>query len=680
MTPMLELRSVSFRYREMQDQRDLKFDEGVSSPVPIAVQGISLEISNGEWVAVQGPSGSGKSTLLYLMAGFLEPTHGEVHWFGSRLNGLSDLEKACLRNQHIGFVFQQFHLLPRATVFENILLPSVYPIEVNSDREFYRKRAIELAQELGISEHLHKLPNQLSGGQQQRVAIARALLKNPSLIFADEPTGNLDSASSSQVMEILKGIHARGTTIVLITHDREIAALAPRQIRIVDGRIASDESTGSFSHAKPFQAKKLNFHLFLNSLMVLLPLAWQNLWRHRARTFLTMLGVIIGVAAVMAMLTLGRFVKKEILASYETLGANKLKISGHPNWERKAKDQYGGYFLEFDEKRDLKKLPELFPDIDRLSPVMWDWNNNVSFGGRTFEGARSIGTNHEFLNIHDLKLAQGRMITPFNEERADPVCVVGSDIATQLFRNESPLGKVVKVYDRSEKAHTCFVIGVMKAVKSNQEWNQPNVYVILPYSTFRNVNDRWSSRIRDITIQLRSGSDVERNSQSLVKYFEQKYGSAGRFKADSDAVLVAQMRRFLTVFTFLLGSIAALSLVVGGMGITNMMLVSISERLKEIGLRKALGATHLSIQQLLLIETLLICGIAGLLGIVFGFIAYESLLAIAAQFVKQITFQWLIDGWALLISGVAIVAVGVGSGIFPAIRAAKLQVVEALTH
>ena len=448
MTQVLELRSVSFRYRATSSVQDFQ-----DVPFPIAVQEVSLKISSGEWVAVQGPSGSGKSTLLYLMAGFLEPTEGEVHWLGNRLNGLSDLEKACLRNRHIGFVFQQFHLLPRATVLENILLPSVYPIEVNANRASFRARAIELAQELGIADHLHKLPNQLSGGQQQRVAIARALLKNPSLIFADEPTGNLDSASSSQVMDILKGIHERGTTIVLITHDREIAAHAPRQIKIVDGRLASDETQNERVVSKPIQVSEPRFHLFFGSLKFQIPLAWKNLWRNRARTFLTMLGVVIGVAAVMAMLTLGRFVKKEILASYETLGANKLQISGHANWQRKAKDQFSGYFLEFDEKRDLEKLPELFPDIEHLTPVMYDWNNNVSYGGRMYEGARSIGANHNFLKILGLELAQGRMLTPFHEQRRDPVCVVGADVIAQLFRNESPLGKVIQVFDRGEKFH-----------------------------------------------------------------------------------------------------------------------------------------------------------------------------------------------------------------------------------
>lgn len=201
-----------------------------------AVDSVSLEIHEGEFVAVVGPSGSGKSTLLHLMGLLDTPSSGTITLGGQDVSHLTESEAAQVRNRAVGFIFQQFNLLPRTSSLDNVLLPTLYS---SSDTSHARKEAIKLLTSLGLGERLGHLSNQLSGGQQQRVAIARALINNPRIIFADEPTGNLDSKAGDEVVKILRRLHVEGHTIVLVTHDARVARLAKRQIKVFDGQIIS---------------------------------------------------------------------------------------------------------------------------------------------------------------------------------------------------------------------------------------------------------------------------------------------------------------------------------------------------------------------------------------------------------------------------------------------------------
>jgi putative ABC transport system ATP-binding protein len=200
------------------------------------LQSISLQIESGDLVAIVGPSGSGKSTLMHIMGMLDKQTTGSVELAGHDVSDMSEIELAKLRNQYIGFIFQQFNLLTRTSAMENVLLPTVYS-EKAGDRT---EKAKQILTDLGLGERLKNYPNQLSGGQQQRVAIARALINDPAVIFADEPTGNLDSKSGHEVVEILKKLNAEGRTIVIVTHDLELAKMAHRTIRIFDGKVISD--------------------------------------------------------------------------------------------------------------------------------------------------------------------------------------------------------------------------------------------------------------------------------------------------------------------------------------------------------------------------------------------------------------------------------------------------------
>lgn len=202
------------------------------------LKGISLTIKKGEYVALMGPSGSGKSTLMNIIGCLDTPTSGSYELAGQSVSGMTDNELADVRNQQIGFVFQQFNLLPRLSALENVALPLVYAGVSKKERT---ERARQVLDMVNLSDRSHHKPNELSGGQNQRVAIARALVNHPSIILADEPTGNLDSKTSGEIMDIFGQIHTSGNTIVLVTHEEEIAAHAKRIIRLRDGVIESDQ-------------------------------------------------------------------------------------------------------------------------------------------------------------------------------------------------------------------------------------------------------------------------------------------------------------------------------------------------------------------------------------------------------------------------------------------------------
>jgi putative ABC transport system ATP-binding protein len=203
-----------------------------------ALKSVSLEIKKGEFVAIVGPSGSGKTTLLDILGCLSKPTSGHYYLDGTEVTQLTDSDLARFRNQKIGFVFQTFHLLPRSTALENVELPLFY---AGLGREERQNRSLEALAAVGLSDRVQHCPPQLSGGQQQRVAIARALVNRPSIILADEPTGNLDTSSGQEIMGIIKELHQKGSTIILVTHDRELASQTQRTIRIRDGMIVSDK-------------------------------------------------------------------------------------------------------------------------------------------------------------------------------------------------------------------------------------------------------------------------------------------------------------------------------------------------------------------------------------------------------------------------------------------------------
>lgn len=679
---LLNIRDLNFSYRPVANAEDSSSEETSS----LILNKINFSINSGELVAIQGPSGSGKSTLLALLAGFLKLQKGEIILDSQNFAKLSDDELSKVRNEKIGFIFQQFHLLPKLTVLENILLPHQY--SDNSNDPSIETKARALASELGLSHRLLHHPNQLSGGQQQRVAIARALLHEPDIILADEPTGNLDSKSAQMIIDLLVNLHKQGKTILIITHSDEIAQACQRTLMIRDGQIVSDSKNKDdvINANVPLQEKpKLTAisSAHPSSLTTVLKKsvteACRALRENQTRSLLTMIGIIVGVASTLAMITLGSFLKEKVLESYAEMGINTVLFMGYPNYNVKATETNGILFKAFNWESDILPLKTIFPEIEKLTPILYGSRVTLSFAGKSIEAeGRPVGVNENAFVITGRKIKAGRNFSPYHIEQMNSVCIIGAEVVEKLFLQISPLGQILNVQS-NQSGYGCKIIGVLESISSNRGWGNPNLEVYLPYTFFQAQSENpWDAQIDRVLLQLTDGSDIPEVGKSIQGYFTARYGKAGRFRVHNDSVLIAQLQKFLSLFTIALGGIAMICLLVGGVGITNMMLASIAERFREIGLRKALGATHKRIRQHILTESIVLCGLAGFIGLIIGFGFYELVIFVTSKFATSVEFQWRLDMPALLISFASIFAVGILSGLAPAIRAERLQILEAL--
>ncbi len=667
---MIKVKDLSFSFRQSGAEQKILRD-------------INFEIKSGDFVALIGPSGSGKSTLFHILGGLLKPSSGKLFVAGKDVYALSDEELSLFRNRDLGFVFQQFFLLPRTSVLENILLPARLRGDVES---LHFERAEALAIRVGLKEQLRKKPNELSGGQQQRVAIARALFFEPRFLLADEATGNLDSRNAAEIFDLFAQLNSEGSTLLWVTHDRELAAKIPQRIVLRDGEIEAIEKNSP--EAQVLLAKDFNIpsHRLPDSpprsrwkLGPSLPLAFANLTRNKSQSFLTMLGVIFGVSAVLSMMTLGTYAKRRILEGYQGLGANKLVLSGYGEHRSKRLDLNKVRFQQFNMENDIMPLKRIFPEIRLISPQLRAWDATATFGGVTSsDKIRLLGVNEEYVAINNLDLREGIALYPYHVNSGSPVCLVGGEISDRLFSRRRPLGEVINVTINERSTFPCRIVGILSSLNSNTGGDKPNTDILIPYTYFQRLTSGWNREIHTVTMQVAEGQDPALIEKKLKGFFANKYGSSGDFFVGKDAKLLAQMKKFLNIFTYLLFGISILALVVGGMGINNMMLISISERFREIGLRKALGASQSFIRNQILTESILLASTAGLLGLLLGFGLYQSLIYAATRFIPNLQFEWIIEYSALSISLFSIVLVGILSGLVPALKASKLEVIEAL--
>lgn len=669
-TPLIEAKNLKFSYRKSEK----------------ILKGVSFEIGKGEFVAVTGPSGSGKSTLFYLLGCLLDKYSGDVVFRGKSTKAMSPEEKSWLRNKEIGFVFQQFYLLPRASVRDNILLPTYFPFDDSKPSAEDLENVETIAENLGIKHLLERTPQELSGGQQQRVAIARALIRKPGLILADEPTGNLDSKSSESVMQLLKKLHNNGHTVVIVTHSPEIAAKCSRVLHIKDGVLERDERYTDASHQTQglpeIDLNHLKFGgLGIESFIKSLPIAWENIKRSQAKSALTMLGVILGVAAVLSTLSLGAFAKRKILEGYQSLGVNTLRFSGYINWSASSADYAPASFRDFKWSTDILPLKNIFQEIEAASPYMVLPEPSLRFGGREYSDNTSlIGVNESYFSITGQNILEGRALSTFDTSSGAPTCVIGHDIKAKLFANVSAINQSIGISNESIMLSLpCRVVGVLQKQPTSQSSLQPNSQIFVPYTYLtKSVPVPFYRQLNEFLIKLQKGHEPTTTGKKLEGFFKLRYGSSGNFAASSDAKLLSQMNLFLNVFSGLLSAVAVIALVVGGVGINNMMLASLSERLKELGLRKALGATPRQLKYLMLGESILLCSTAGIIGLVFGFAAYQGLVLAATRLISNLDYAWIFEPTAFVISFVAIVLTGLGSGLVPSLKAKSLDVMEAL--
>jgi len=646
---------------------------------------INLSIKRGEFLAITGASGSGKSTLLYLLGGILKCQDGKLYTEGEDISKISDFQLACIRSYKIGFIYQQFFLLPKLTVLENILLPTQYPIEntVTTNTKNNVDNAINIAKKLGIENKLSHFPNELSGGEQQRVAIARALIRSNNIILADEPTGNLDPQNSQIIIDILKDLHQEGYTIVMVTHDLAIAKLADRQISLQNGEInqsltykniISPNKTEYQSISTVAPVSKLSF---LKVITKIVSITIKTILLDKVRLFSNILGIMIGIASMVAIITLAQFLKEKVVSSYSGLGTDVLTINGYPNFSQRARDDNKLVFDSFKIDSDLKPLKYIFPQIISISPLMKNHNLlPASYGGKHLsqENARVLGVKKDFFNIMTKKFILGNAF--YNTTRKLNTCVIGYAIFNDLLSgSKRSIGKIINI-GKDQETYTCRVVGVVSK-DSNNHTNDYNIY--LPYDYFISSHQMpWLKKIHSFILKGDEFTDMLSLSEAIKRYFVLKYKNTGRFFVDPNVAVIKHMNNFIKLSTVIFMAIAIFSLGAGGIGIVNMMLSSIQQRIEEIGLKKAVGATNLSIRMQFLLETFWFCLIGGILGIVLGIAFYEAIIFIANNLFQNIKFQFYYYPPAIWFAFISIITMGFLCGMIPAWKAEKLDIIFAI--
>lgn len=635
-----------------------------------AIKDVSLTINEGEFVAIMGASGSGKSTLLHIL-GFLDrPDEGSYTIFGREVSSFKDDELAVLRNSIAGFVFQQFHLLSRVSALGNAELPLIY-----AGKRHLRKRALERLANVGLAQRKHHHPNQLSGGEQQRVAIARSLVNDPIIIFADEPTGNLDTKSEEEIIVILKELNRQGKTIIMVTHEKEVAEHAERIIVMRDGVIISDEtkkqkkvpSSSSIEDRKLIDEVLSGKHFSRAgvSLREHLRYAVISLISHKMRSFLSMLGVLIGVGAVIAMLALGEGAKEAIKMRLASLGSNLLTV-------RPGAHAIGGVALEagtvtrftIQDAEAIEKIPQ----VRATSPSVHG-NAQVVYQNRNLN-TRVEGQGTKYETIRAATPIMGKFFTEEDVKMRKKVALLGITVANSLFPDKNPVGETIKINRINFK-----VIGILPEKGSSAFRDQDDI-IIIPVTTamYRLLGENY---IDSIDVQVKDASLIDETQEALKRLMLKRL----RFVKNPDSALqirnMSEIQETLTSTTrtmsWLLGAIAAISLVVGGIGIMNIMLVSVTERTREIGLRKAIGARGKDILLQFLIESIVITFTGGLLGIAMG-VGSAVMLSLFAGWTTKVSVSSVVMACAFSI------AVGTGFGLWPARQAALLNPIEALRY
>ena len=630
-----------------------------------AVDHVSLRVNAGEFIAITGASGSGKSTLLSILGCLDRADSGVYRLGGSDVASLADAEFAAVRNRQIGFVFQGFNLLSRTSAVENVELPLRYAERATSPAT-RRDLACKALATVGLVGHEDATPTQLSGGEQQRVAIARAIIMDPTLLLADEPTGNLDAKSADAVLSVLQTLHRAGKTILMVIHEPAIAACAERVIRMRDGRIVADERQNArIAQPSPSPVGFIARHPGNGRRKVAenFPQAFQSLLRHRMRSLLTMLGVLIGVGGVIAMLALGAGTTESIASSVASLGTNLILLMPGVFTQNGARIAVGQSTLTPEDADAIARETET---VAAVSPMVITSGQAVA--GDTNWGTSIQGVGAAWSSMRAWNVSAGAFFGESDVVRASRVCVLGATVADSLFPGGGADGQAVRIRNVPFR-----VVGVLERKGISLTGRDQDDLIVIPYTTvMRQLLG--TPRISLILISARGGPMVAECEAEIRALLRQRHRIVDK---DDDFTLVSQQdvasaaRQTTGTLSFLLSAIATIALVVGGIGITNIMLVTVTERTREIGLRLAIGARPRQILNQFLAEALTLSIAGGILGVLLGLGA--SILISR------------IGGWATSVHPAA-VAVGLGSaalvgvlsGLYPARRASRLEPMQAL--
>jgi macrolide transport system ATP-binding/permease protein len=654
--PLLELKQVS-RSFAAGDQTLTVLDH------------VNLAIYPGEMVAIIGASGSGKSTLMNILGCLDRPTEGTYAVHDNITADLSSDQLADLRRDCFGFIFQRYHLLSHLKAESNVEIPAIYAGRHRHDR---LERANRLLSRLGLRDKASNRPSELSGGQQQRVSIARALMNGGDVILADEPTGALDSQSGKEVMQILRQLHQQGHTIVLVTHDPNIAAHAGRVIEIQDGRIQSDHaqtpcpveqsSDTTFApehHTTPqIQGSQSWWFRQWTRFSEAFKMAWLSMLTHRMRTLLTMLGIIIGITAVVSVVAVGQGARNKVISDISAMGTNTIDVYPGKDWgDRNASA------IETLSPRDLPLLKgQVY--TDSVSPSV-STTSLLRLDDKVLS-AMVYGVSGEYFQVKDLHMDYGRAFDQTAVDQLLPDVVIDHNTLLKLYdAHTNPVGRIILLNN-----FPCRIVGVTAEKKSSFDTQNLNVWIPYTSAMYRLIGQHYFS---SISVRVKDGVASDLAEQQIIKLLIRSHGRKDFYTRNSDSILQT-IEKTTATLTLLISSIAVISLIVGGIGVMNIMLVSVTERTREIGIRMAVGARQQDILQQFLIEAVMVCLLGGTLGIVLSF----GVSFVFSLFVSSISMSFSI--WSLVAAFLCSSLIGIIFGYLPARNAARLDPIEALAR
>jgi len=590
-TPLLELKNIQRFYPN-------------GDSVVRALDDISLTIWPGEFVAIIGQSGSGKSTLMNLIGCLDKANIGSYRVLDQDVAGLDADQLAALRRETFGFVFQRYNLLNNASAAENVEIPALYAGLSKAERH---SRALQLLEQLGLANRGDHKPMQLSGGQQQRVAIARALMNDPPVILADEPTGALDSQSGKEVMALLRDLHREGRTILLITHDEKVAAHAQRIITLRDGKIVGDGvEDRSGRPLSPPQHRGIGSAGVAAELLEAAKTALRSLHANLFRTALTLLGIVIGVAAVVTMLAVGQGSQEKVLDQMRAMGTNILSIRPGAPGLRGSSDVATLIPADADAIAELGNVEWTSPERNTRLTVRY---GNIDYA----TGVQGVAPS--MTAVREWAVADGDFFDERDMRRYAPVIVLGQTVRQILFPDGGdPLGRYVMVGNIPFE-----VVGVMEAKGADAQGSDRDDTVFVPLTTGL-IRLFGQNYLGGVTVKVRDVEQIDSTQQAISDLLISRH-QVEDFRIRNMASILATATETQNTFTLMLGIVAAISLLVGGIGVMNIMLVSVTERTREIGIRIATGARRRDILLQFNTEAAVVCTLGGLMGVLLGFAA-----------------------------------------------------------
>jgi len=620
---------------------------------------VDVDIWPGEMVAIIGASGSGKSTLMNILGCLDRASAGSYAFAGQDVSQLDPDQLAQLRREHFGFIFQRYQLLPDLNAVGNVEVPAIYAGESRAARH---KRASELLGQLGLAERLDHRPGELSGGQQQRVSVARALMNGGEGILADELTGALDTTSSKELIDLLLELNRKGHTIVMVTHDPEVAQHAHRTIEISDGRIISDTRTAPADRANANRLErpplKPGKGAALLRLREAFDMSFKALLAHRVRSVLTMLGIIIGIASVVLVVALGTGTQQKVLDNISSLGTSTITV--------RSGSGFGA--------RDANRVQTLMPsDADALALQPYADSASPSVATKrtvvyrnTSSDASINGVSGDYFQVHNYVTVTGSTFGPEDITGRTQVAVIDEDTSDTFFDADfDPVGKVLLLGGIPVR-----VIGVVRS--SGASFGPESLNVWVPYTT---VMARISGQdfLDSISVRVSDDYDTTLAQKEIQELLTTRHGTKDFFLINTDTIRDTITSTTQTL-TLLVAMIAVISLIVGGIGVMNIMLVSVTERTKEIGVRIAIGARRSDIVAQFLIEAVLVCLTGGVLGIAGALIGGQ----LVGYFSSDVQLSFSVT--AIVVAFLSSTLIGITFGFLPARAAARLDPVVALSR